>query len=65
MIPIKYFWSKHPTDEEIKEAMKLVEDGSCVVIIKWKVYVYNYSMMVEQGMSFDDCKKQIPSVYGL
>lgn len=65
MIPIKYFWSEHPKEEEIHEAMKLVEDGSCVVVIKWRVGMYGYSMTVKQGMSFDQCEQQIPRVYGL
>ena len=66
MIPIKYFWSKQiPTNEEIYEAMKIVEDEDCVVIVQWTVSRYPYKMTVCKGMSFEECKGQIPTVYGL
>ena len=65
MIPIKYFWSEHPSDEEIHEAMNLVESDPCVVIIRWRVGRSDYSLTVRKGYSFEDCKKQIPRVYGL
>ncbi len=65
MIPIKYFLSEHPNDEEIHEAMNLVENEDCVVIIKWNAFGYPYSMIVSKDMSFEECKRQIPAVYGL
>ena len=65
MIPIKYFWSENPTDEEIHEAMNLVENEDCVVVIEWIAFRYPYSMTVRKGMSFELCKSQIPTVYGL
>lgn len=65
MIPIKYFWSKNPNDEEIYEAMSIVENEDCVVIIKWNAFGYTYSMTVKKGMSFEECNRQIPTVYGL
>ena len=65
MIPIKYFWCERPKDEEIHEAMHIVENEDCVVIIKWEAFRYPYSMTVRKGMSFEECKKQIPTVYGL
>lgn len=66
MIPIKYFWSEcPPTDEEIYEAMSLVENEDCVVIIQWIVFRYPYKMTVRKGMSFEQCKNQKPTSYGL
>lgn len=65
MIPIRYFWSKNPTDDEIYEAMNIVENENCIVIIKWNAFGYVYSMTVCSGMSFEECKRQIPEVYGL
>lgn len=65
MIPIRYFWSEKPTDEEIYEAMSIVENEYCVVVIKWTAFRYSYSMTVRKGMSFEQCKSQIPTVYGL
>lgn len=66
MIPIKYFWSeKSPTNEEIYESMKLVENEDCVVIVQWTAFRYPYKMTVRKGMSFEQCKKQIPTIYGM
>ena len=65
MIPIKYFYSKAPTNEEICEAMNLAENEDCIVIINWTAFGYPYSMTVRKGMSFEQCKSQIPEVYGL
>lgn len=65
MIPIKYFWSEHPDDNELNEALKIVETEDCVVIIRWSVFRSTYQLTVRRGMSFEDCKKQIPTVYGL
>lgn len=65
MIPIRYFWSEEPTNEEIYEAMSIVENEHCVVVIKWTAFRYPYSMTVRKGMSFEQCKSQIPTVYGL
>lgn len=65
MVPIKYFWSEHPTDEEIYEAMNLVKNEDCVVIIRWVAFGYPYKMIISKDMSFEQCKKQIPITYGL
>ena len=65
MIPIKYFWTNSsPTDEEIRESMTIAEDENCVVVLYWKVFGYRYSMTARKGMTFEECKKQIPTIYG-
>ena len=66
MIPIKYFWSsREPTTSEIQEAMNMTRKENCVVIIKWEAFKYPYSMTVHANMSFEECERQIPKVYGL
>lgn len=66
MIQIKYFNSlTSPTDEEIYEAMNIVENENCVVIIKWTMFGYQYEITVCKFMTFEQCKNQIPTVYGL
>ena len=66
MIPIKYFWTdKSPTDEEIHEAMSIAENENCVVVITWKVSGYKYSMTARKGMTYEECKIQIPRIYGM
>lgn len=65
MIPIKYFWSKDPNEGEIREALNIVENENCVVIIKWRIFGGEYSMTVTKGMTFEECKRLIPTVYGL
>ena len=66
MIPIKYFWAnRSPATGEIQEALELARKENCVVIIKWEMFKYPYSMIVHSNMSFEECEQQIPTVYGL
>lgn len=53
MIPIKYFWSEIPTDQEIYDAKSIAENEDCVVIVKWNVFGCTYSMIVRKGMPFE------------
>lgn len=66
MIPIKYFMCENtPNDKDICEAMDLVEKEDCVVVIKWIVFKSTYLMTIRKGMTFDECRIQIPTVYGI
>ena len=66
MVPIKYFWTDNgPTDEEIHEAMSIAENENCVVVIRWNVFGYMYSMTARKGMTYEECKRQIPTIYGM
>lgn len=55
-----------PTDEEIKIGMKIANEEDCIVNLNW-LFPYSgwYSIKIEKGHSFDECKKQIPSCYPL
>lgn len=65
MMPIYSYWSdSSPTDEELLWAMEKVR-YDCVVKINWRFYGYPYSVEIRPGMKLEDCKAQIPTVYGV
>lgn len=61
-----YCGQRTPTDEEIKESLKIVEKEGCVVKLKWFIQ-YNgwHRRYIEKGMTFDECKNSLPKVYGV
>ena len=55
-----------PSDDEIKECVKIANDEDCIVRLKWYVeYSGWYTLTVTKGMTFDECRARIPTCYPL
>lgn len=62
----EYLCDGTPSDEEIIKAIKIVEKDNCVVRLKWFIpYSGWYTLLVKDGMTFEECKNKLPRVYGL
>ena len=57
---------KIPSDEEIRECLEIVSKEDCIVKLSWFV-PYNgwQKMLVEKGMTFEECKSKVPKFYGV
>lgn len=51
-----------PSDEEIRECLDIVQKENCIIKLNWYVN-YWYTLIVKNGMTFDDCKNALPKVY--
>ena len=67
MRPIKDFWCEYtPTDEEIKEAIKIASESDCVVILRWFVnYNGYYKRVITKETDFEKLKNGLPKIYGM
>ena len=53
-----------PNDEEIKECMEIANNEDCIVRLRWFVnYSGWYTLEVSKGMTFEECKSQLPTCY--
>ena len=55
-----------PSDEEIRECLEIVEKEDCVVKLTWLVR-YNgwHNLLIDNGMTFEECKDKLPKFYGV
>ena len=68
MKPIKDFLcdKTHPTDEEILECINIANAENCVVKLRWFApYNGQHWLLIEPGMSFEECKAIVPKRYGV
>ncbi len=58
--------NKTPTDEEIKKCIEITNIEDCIVKLKL-FFPYNgwHKLLIQKGMSFDECKDKLPKVYGV
>ena len=65
---IKEYLCDHstPSDEEIMECLKIVNNEDCIVKLTW-FFPYNgwHKLFVERGMTFEECKDKLPKCYGI
>lgn len=56
--------NKIPSDGEIWECLEIAEKDDCVVKLKW-FYPHSgwYQLHIEKGMTFADCKNELPKFY--
>lgn len=55
-----------PSDEEIRECLEIVQNENCVIKLTWFV-PYNgwHKLFIENGMTFEKCKRKLPKFYGV
>ena len=64
---IKEFLSdgKYPSDDEVKECLKIVEDEDCIIKLKWNPInngrINTYTLDIRKGMTFERCVNYIKS----
>ena len=56
--------NRTPSDYEITKCLKIVKEEDCIVKLMW-FYPYSgwYNMTIRNGMTFEDCKAQLPECY--
>ena len=55
-----------PTDEEIEECIKVVENENCAIVLYWiAINSQMYNIFIRKGITFEECKEQIPKYYGM
>ena len=55
-----------PSDEEIREAIRIAESKGCVVRLNWNIpYSGQYSRKVYPGDLFETIKDRLPKIYGV
>lgn len=59
------FYSKGiPTDDELKEALEVVNNGDCYVKLEYTVWGYPYSIFISPEDTFEKIKDRMPRYYG-
>ena len=54
--------SSNPTNDEIERCLKAAKNENCVIFLRWiAVNSQMYSIFIEEGSTFEECMKQIPS----
>ena len=55
-----------PSDDEIMECLKIVNNEDCIVKLTW-FFPYNgwHKLFVKRGMTFEECEKKLPKCYGI
>lgn len=55
-----------PSDDEIKEGIKIANTEDCIVKLAW-FYTYSgwYKLFIRKGMTFEECKDKLPKVYAV
>ena len=58
MKPIQDFWCDYtPTDEELKDAIRIASENDCVVILRWFVeYNGDYRRVITKDSDFEKLK---------
>ena len=52
----------YPTNEEIEKCIRAAKNENCVIFLRWiAVNSQMYSIFIEEGSTFEECMKQIPS----
>ena len=68
MKQIKYYECESctPTNEEILQCIEIANNENCIVNLKW-FFPYSgwYTLRIIKGMTFENCKEQLPKVYGV
>lgn len=56
--------SSTPNNEEIKECIEVANKEDCIVRLRW-FFEYSgwYELNVTKGMTFEECKDQLPKYY--
>ena len=56
--------ARTPSDEEILHGIEIANSEDCIVKLKW-FFPYSgwYSLSIQKGMSFEECKNKLPKVY--
>ena len=55
-----------PSDEEIRECLEIVNEEDCIIKLTWFVR-YNgwHNLLIKNGMTFEECKSEVPKIYGV
>ena len=55
-----------PTDDEIREGIDFANANNCIAKLTW-FYPYSgwYKLLIEKGMTFEECKEKLPKVYAV
>ena len=67
MRPIKDFWCDHtPTEDEVKEAIRIASESDCVVVLRWFVnYNGHYKRVITKDTNFEKLMNGLPRIYGM
>lgn len=53
-----------PNNEEIQAGIQIASTEHCIVILRWYIpYSGHYKMEIKDGMSFEECRSQLPKSY--
>lgn len=63
---IKEFISdaRYPSNDEVKECLKIVDDENCIIKLQWKPTTGSrtkYTLTITKGMTFEECVNNINS----
>ena len=66
MKELKTYYSEDvPTDEDLKEGIRIARTHNCLVSIVWAVYHSSYRVLIQSTDSLSNIKDRMPKVYGL
>lgn len=53
-----------PTDEEILECIDIVnKEENCIIRLNWYFYSSKYTLEINKGATFEECKSKLPKSY--
>lgn len=60
-----YYSEDVPTEEDLKEGIRIARTHDCLVSIVWAVYQSSYRVLIQPTDSLSNIKDKMPKVYGL
>ena len=60
-----YYCEDVPTEDDLKEGIRIARINHCLVSIVWAVYHSSYRVLIQPTDSLSNIKDKMPKVYGL